>query len=58
MSSRIDGTRRPRRLAGAGVAAVDEWLHQLRLALDANFDRLDGVLLEMSATSMKGENEK
>ena len=54
VSSRIDGTRRPRRLAKAGVAAVDEWLNQLRVALDANFNRLDGVLADMSATTKRG----
>ncbi len=58
VSSRIDGTRRPRRLARAGIAAVDEWLNQLHLALDANFNRLDEVLAKISATIKKGGNKK
>ncbi len=41
---RIDGTRRPRRLAKAGIEAMDQWLAMLRQALEKNYDRLDNVL--------------
>ena len=44
IQSRIDGTRRPRRLAKAGIDAMDQWLAMLRKALEANYDRLDEVL--------------
>jgi DNA-binding transcriptional ArsR family regulator len=44
---RIDGTKRPRRLAKAGVEAMDQWLSMLRKALETNYDRLDEVLAEM-----------
>ena len=44
IQSRIDGTRRPRRLAKAGIDAMDQWLAMLRQALEANYDRLDEVL--------------
>jgi len=44
---RIDGTKRPRRLAKAGVAAMDQWLAMLRKALEKNYDRLDEVLASM-----------
>ena len=44
IESRIDGTRRPRRLAKAGIDAMDQWLAMLRKALEANYDRLDEVL--------------
>lgn len=44
IQSRIDGTRRPRRLAKAGIDAMDQWLAMLRKALEANYDRLDQVL--------------
>ena len=47
IQSRIDGTRRPRRLAKAGIDAMDEWLAMLRKALEANYDRLDQVLANM-----------
>ena len=45
--SRVDGARRPRRLAKAGIDALDQWLLMLRKALDKNYDRLDGVLAAM-----------
>jgi DNA-binding transcriptional ArsR family regulator len=41
---RIEGTRRPRRLAKAGIEAMDQWLAMLRKALEKNYDRLDEVL--------------
>jgi DNA-binding transcriptional ArsR family regulator len=44
---RIDGTRRPRRLARAGIEAMDQWLAMLRKALEKNYDRLDEVLSTM-----------
>jgi DNA-binding transcriptional ArsR family regulator len=47
--SRIDGARRPRRLAKAGIEAMDQWLTMLRKALEKNYDRLDGVLAAMQS---------
>ena len=44
----VDGTRRPCRLAREGIEAVDQWLGALRDALDANYDRLDAVLAEIT----------
>jgi DNA-binding transcriptional ArsR family regulator len=44
---RIEGTRRPRRLAKAGIEAMDQWLAMLRKALEKNYDRLDEVLASM-----------
>lgn len=44
---RIDGTKRPRRLAKAGIEAMDQWLAMLRKALEKNYDRLDEVLAAM-----------
>ena len=55
---RIDGPRRPRRLARAGIEAMDQWLAMLRKALDKNYDRLDEVLSAMQPPSKqprKGE---
>lgn len=45
--SRVDGARRPRRLAKAGIEAMDQWLAMLRKALNKNYDRLDAVLAAM-----------
>jgi DNA-binding transcriptional ArsR family regulator len=44
---RVEGTRRPRRLAKAGVEAMDQWLAMLRKALEKNYDRLDNLLASM-----------
>ncbi len=44
---RVEGTKRPCRLSGEGLAAVDEWLNVLRAGLARNYDRLDCVLAEM-----------
>ncbi len=44
---RVEGTKRPRRLAKAGIEAIDEWLAMLRTALEKNYDRLDEVLVGM-----------
>ncbi|AMN42725.1 ArsR/SmtB family transcription factor [Rhodoplanes sp. Z2-YC6860] len=44
---RIEGTKRPCRLAADGVAEIDQWLSVLRKALAKNYDRLDDVLAGM-----------
>ena len=44
---RVEGAKRPRRLAKAGIEAVDQWLAMLRKALEKNYDRLDEVLAGM-----------
>ncbi|MBV8810733.1 MAG: ArsR family transcriptional regulator [Acidobacteriaceae bacterium] len=44
---RVDGTRRPRRLAKEGIEAMDQWLATLRKALEKNYNRLDEVLAAM-----------
>jgi DNA-binding transcriptional ArsR family regulator len=48
ISRRIDGTRRPRRLARAGIEAMDQWLAMLRKGLEKNYDRLDRVLATLN----------
>jgi DNA-binding transcriptional ArsR family regulator len=50
---RVDGTKRPRRLAKAGIEAMDEWLAVLRKALEKNYDRLDQVLAGMEESGTK-----
>ena len=44
---RVDGTKRPRRLAKAGIEAMDQWLAMLRKAFEKNYDRLDQILATM-----------
>jgi DNA-binding transcriptional ArsR family regulator len=56
---RIEGTKRPCRLAPEGVAAVDQWLDMLRQALTRNYDRLDQVLADMTpATNTANRKRK
>jgi DNA-binding transcriptional ArsR family regulator len=50
---RVEGTKRPRRLAKEGIEAMDQWLGMLRTALEKNYDRLDSVLAGMD-TRKKG----
>ena len=45
---RIEGTKRPCRLAEHGFAEIDAWLAMLRRALEANYDRLDDLLAAMT----------
>ena len=49
ITRRVDGTRRPCRLAGAPLEEVEAWLTGLRTALEANYARLDDVLAELQA---------
>lgn len=53
VAHRVDGTRRPRRLAKAGIDAMDQWLAMLRIALEKNYDRLDQVLAGVETPKLK-----
>jgi DNA-binding transcriptional ArsR family regulator len=44
---RVEGTKRPCRLAPSAISEIDQWLAMLRQALSANYDRLDDVLAAM-----------
>ncbi len=44
---RVDGTKRPCRLAPSAMTEIDQWLGMLRQALAANYNRLDDVLADM-----------
>src|SRR5882724_958094 len=44
---RAQGTKRPCRLAPAGLDVIDRWLGMLREALAKNYDRLDELLAAM-----------
>jgi DNA-binding transcriptional ArsR family regulator len=57
ITQRVEGTKRPRRLARAGIEALDQWLDMLRKALEQNYDRLDRVLDAME-THPKIESRK
>jgi len=53
VTRRVDGTKRPRRLAKDGIEAMDQWLAMLRKALEKNYDRLDEVLAGMEQPDTK-----
>ena len=50
---RVEGTKRPCRLAPAAIDEIDQWLGMLRQALAKNYDRLDDVLAGMQPTKRK-----
>jgi DNA-binding transcriptional ArsR family regulator len=47
---RVDGTKRPCRLAAGALGELDAYLHMLRNALEHNYARLDRLLARRSAT--------
>ena len=47
IARRVEGTKRPCRLAKGGVEAIDQWLSMLRKALASNYERLDALLADM-----------
>lgn len=49
ITRRIEGSKRPCRLAKHGIEAVDRWLELLRRGLEASYDRLDNVLADMQS---------
>ena len=54
---RIEGTKRPCRLAKSGVETIDRWLEMLRGALEQNYQRLDQVLAELKLGNEKEETK-
>jgi DNA-binding transcriptional ArsR family regulator len=44
ITRRIEGAKRPCRLAPHGIAEIDQWLELLRKALETNYARLDKLL--------------
>ena len=44
IARRVEGAKRPCRLAPEGIAEIDRWLELLRKALETNYARLDQVL--------------
>src|ERR1700748_599922 len=50
---RVDGARRPRRLAPAGIDAMEQWLAMLRRGMEKSYERLDAVLASMEEPKVK-----
>jgi DNA-binding transcriptional ArsR family regulator len=51
---RIEGTKRPCRLAPGAITEIEQWLGVLRQALAKNYDRLDDVLAGMQPKKRRG----
>ena len=51
---RVEGTKRPCRLASDGLTALDEYLAMLRKGMERNYDRLDRIL-EQQQQQRKGK---
>lgn len=41
---RVDGTKRPCRLAPNALGEIEQWLEQMRRGMEANYNRLDALL--------------
>jgi len=57
ITRRVEGAKRPCRLAPGGIAELDRWLDGMRAALARNYDRLDDVLAEMNSEEDLKERE-
>ena len=58
IEGRIDGTKRPRRLAKPGIDALDQWISVFRKALEKNYDRLDQVLAAMEPNKKEKQRKE
>jgi DNA-binding transcriptional ArsR family regulator len=52
---RVDGTRRPCRLAPGALAELDDFLSMLRVGMEANYARLDQLLAKSPGRTRKGK---
>ncbi|SMY08283.1 ArsR/SmtB family transcription factor [Flavimaricola marinus] len=50
---RVDGNRRPCRLAPDTLGALEDWLDHVRRIYAANYDRLDAVLNDLQSQEPK-----
>lgn len=56
---RVDGTRRPCRLAPGALSELDAYLQMLRTALERNYQRLDRLLAKQQAKrGKKGDRDE
>jgi DNA-binding transcriptional ArsR family regulator len=54
ITRRIEGSRRPCRLAPDAITAIDQWLAMLKAALETNYSRLDALLADLESKPGKG----
>lgn len=54
IARRVEGAKRPCRLVPEGLTELEQWLGKLRVALEANYARLDAILADtLSETKEK-----
>jgi len=58
ITRRIDGTKRPCRIAPNALKNIEQWLDMFRHALEANYERLDALLVENSSALAPAKKEK
>ena len=58
IARRVEGTKRPCRLAPAALDEIDRWLGMLREALAQNYDRLDDVLAGLQRGKRKEKGKR
>ncbi|MCY6383488.1 ArsR/SmtB family transcription factor [Hoeflea prorocentri] len=47
ISTRVDGTSRPRRIEPAALTPIEDWLDRYRMIWQENYTRLDDVLNDL-----------
>jgi len=57
ITRRVEGAKRPCRLAPRGIAEIDQWLEFLRKALETNYARLDKVLAAQTKERKRKDNQ-
>src|SRR5690606_6258583 len=58
ITQRVDGTKRPCRLAPRALTELDEYLNLLRRALEANYSRLDALLAKQGRAGVDASPTK
>jgi DNA-binding transcriptional ArsR family regulator len=56
ITRRVEGAKRPCRLAPGGIAEIDQWLGLFRKALETNYARLDQVLAAQTNVRKRKDN--
>jgi DNA-binding transcriptional ArsR family regulator len=58
ITRRIDGTKRPCRIAPNALKNIEQWLDMFRHALEVNYGRLDALLAENPSALAPAKKEK
>jgi DNA-binding transcriptional ArsR family regulator len=58
ITRRVDGAKRPCRLAPNAMSDIEQWLEMFRRALESNYDRLDALLAKNSPPTTRKKEKK